>query len=199
LQYESLRTVINFTHASGDLDLKLVNGSGATLATSASISNSEMVELPAVATAGSYYLEVYGANATVQNAYTMTVTTAYAPPCVDDTFEDNDAFASAVTPSGIDTGYNNYYDLKICKGDDDWYRVFMYTGENLDVSVDFTHSSGDLDLYLYNASNQQIDSSVSSSNTETVSTTMNDDGYIYFKVAGYDQAQNTYDLTIYIH
>lgn len=199
LQYESLRAVINFTHSSGDLDLKLVDSSGATLDSSVSVSNSETVELTPVATGGSYYLEVYGANASAQNAYTLDVATVYTPPCIDDTFEDNDTFAVAVTPSSVDVGYNDYPGLQICKGDDDWYRVYMYTGENLDVSVDFTHSAGDLDLYLYNASEQQIDSSVSSANTESVSTTMNGNGYIYFKVIGYNQAQNSYDLTIYIH
>ncbi|MBN2359024.1 MAG: PPC domain-containing protein, partial [Deltaproteobacteria bacterium] len=199
LRYESLRAVMSFVHADGDLDLKLVSASGSALQTSNGVGNSETVELEPVQASAYYYLQVYGGLSSSQNSYSLNVTTTYSPPCVDDRFEENDTFATAVEPSGLYEGNNYLYDLAICKGDDDWFRVYMFAGEILDVDIDYVHSNGDLDLYLYDANNRQLDSSIGSSGNENVSVSVSSDGDYYFKVIGYEQAQNDYDLTIYIH
>ena len=39
--------------------------------------------------------------------------------------------------------------LQLCSGDEDWYVMFLYAGESLNVSLDFINAEGDLDFYVY--------------------------------------------------
>ncbi len=77
---------ISFTHAQGDLDMELVNSSGAVLARSNGVTNSESISLNGLA-AGTYYVRVYGYNGARNPNYTLDV----SPPA---------ASAPAPTPTG---------------------------------------------------------------------------------------------------
>src|SRR5690606_16371298 len=63
----------------GDLELRLYDGTGQNIDGSMSFSNSERIERTAALgnqlPAGAYHLEVYGFQTTVQNTYTLTITT----------------------------------------------------------------------------------------------------------------------------
>jgi hypothetical protein len=63
---------IAFTHASGDLDLELLDGSGAPVAVSQGTGNTEQISLSG-RPEGWYYARVYGKNGASNPAYTLTV------------------------------------------------------------------------------------------------------------------------------
>ncbi len=63
---------IEFSHGAGDLDMRLLNSSGSTLATSEGTSNSEQISLNGRA-AGFYYVQVYGWSGATSPNYTLKV------------------------------------------------------------------------------------------------------------------------------
>lgn len=63
---------IQFTNASGDLDLELLNGSGTSVATSLGTSDSEQISLSGRAE-GWYYARVFGKNGALNASYQLTV------------------------------------------------------------------------------------------------------------------------------
>ncbi len=193
---DQLSVTINFTHSGGDLDMQLFDPSGGILQSSTSSSNSETVSA-AAASSGYHAWRVYGVGGD-ENSYSMDVTITPAATCTDDQYEDNDTLSGAeeLVP---DTGNNDYSGLQICAYDDDWFAVYLYAEESMDVSIAFTHSQGDLDLYLYDSLGSQIDYSNSSADSETVSVTGSTGEYYYFKVIGYGGAENSYDLNIYVY
>ena len=103
-----------------------------------------------------------------------------APPACTDAMEPNDSQTTAKSASGTVDG------LQICPGDGDYYKVAA--GGN--VTIQFTSSSGDLDMIGYDASGTQVSQSQSTSNSETVSVPAG--GYV--RVYGYNGATNTYKL-----
>jgi len=82
----------------------------------------------------------------------------------------------------------------------DWYKFSMPgTGTSANfVKIDFTHSQGDLDLYVYRSDGTTVvGSSTGTGNTEQVSLSGQPAGTYYVKVYGYNGAQNpSYTLTI---
>ncbi|MFX1588867.1 MAG: PPC domain-containing protein [Promethearchaeota archaeon] len=75
----------------------------------------------------------------------------------DDDFEENDGFwtAASVMP-GL------YDDLRIIEDDEDWFQVYLNPGDIIDVNLRFFHEEGDLQLELYDPSNNKRDGSYSS-------------------------------------
>lgn len=63
---------ITFTHSFGDLDLELLNGSGAVVGSSLGTGNAESVSLSG-RPEGWYYARVFGKNGAINTAYTLTV------------------------------------------------------------------------------------------------------------------------------
>lgn len=66
---------IAFTHAQGDLDMRLYNSAGTVVGSSGGSGNSETVSLSGLA-AGTYTVEVFGYNGAINPGYSLTV----APP-----------------------------------------------------------------------------------------------------------------------
>ncbi|MBN2494521.1 MAG: PPC domain-containing protein, partial [Deltaproteobacteria bacterium] len=108
--------------------------------------------------------------------------------CADDTFEQNDTRGEA---SSISTG--SYPDLKICAGDEDWYRVSGLSGA-FTVSIHFTNASGDLDLAVSDAQGGSLGESQGVGDSETVQSSASGD--IYIRVYGYSGAENSYSLSV---
>jgi hypothetical protein len=63
---------IAFTHASGDLDMRLYNSAGTEVGSSTGTGNSETISLNGMA-AGTYYVKVYGYNGALNPNYSMTI------------------------------------------------------------------------------------------------------------------------------
>ena len=78
------------------------------------------------------------------------------PDCLNDAFDDpegdggpneNDLVATA---SLLEEGDGpDYQDLRICPGDQDWYRIEVQAGSYLTVDARFEHDLGDAELQLY--------------------------------------------------
>ncbi len=106
------------------------------------------------------------------NRYDLSLTVTVPPPSCDpatqdDALEPNDTCAEAVPlPLGLTT------QLWVSAADSDFYSVRVPAGATLDVRAAFVHSSGDIDLWLYDPTGPcggmtaELARAVSSSNDE---------------------------------
>ncbi|WP_273249753.1 PPC domain-containing protein, partial [Limnospira indica] len=84
-------------------------------------------------------------------------------------------------------------------GNEDWFRFTTdgTAGSGAEVRIDFLHSLGDVDMVLYDANNNWLDSSMSVSDNESISLAGLDAGTYYVRVWGWNGASNpNYSLTI---
>jgi len=191
---DTLTVDLTFTNASGNIDLKLYDGSGQSLLGS-SLGTTDNEHLSYVATAsGNLLLQVLGVGGTVTNTYQIAVTVTPAVViCIDDPFEQND---TAATAAALAAGT---YNGKVCGGDDDFYTFNLNVGDTVNAVINFTSSNGDLDLQLLNPAGAVVASSTSAiSNTETVNHVATVAGRFVLRVFGYQGAVNTYQLQLTI-
>ena len=80
----------------------------------------------------------------------------------------------------------------VCSGDDDYYTLSVPDGQQLTVSIAFLHSDGDLDLAIFQGS-QQLDSSESTGDSESV--TVSGGGDFTVHVFGYNSAAASYSVS----
>ncbi|MGE3457577.1 MAG: pre-peptidase C-terminal domain-containing protein [Kofleriaceae bacterium] len=139
--------------ATTDLDLRLYEADGSSLTSSNSPIASEKIIL--CLTPGTYYARVLGGDA--QNLYSLNFESSAqscTSTCTDDNYEQDDTFSQSF-PTLINDGILNRTVFerttgKICSGDDDWYRVPLFTGNKLIMDLTFVHSPlADLDIHLY--------------------------------------------------
>lgn len=125
LPFRSTVTVhTRFTHASGDLDVDLVDASGAVITSSAGITDDEIVVR--TLEAGTYGVEVFGFLDAV-NTYTIDATLQGCVP--DDDFETNNTPGRA-TPIGAAA-----VSAARCPGDDDFFLLRLENGDALDATL----------------------------------------------------------------
>ncbi|MFB6141901.1 MAG: pre-peptidase C-terminal domain-containing protein [Halorientalis sp.] len=108
-----------------------------------------------------------------------------------DRFEPNDqrTNAAAIQPGSFD-------DLSIQDGEDDFYAVQLQQGETLEVSIDFDHSRGDLDLEVQGPSGFTEGSSASVTDGETVTVTASQTGTYYVRAYGFAGAGGPYSMDV---
>jgi hypothetical protein len=99
---------------------------------------------------------------------------------------------------------------RICSGDDDWYRIYLYGGERVQVALGFTQtgSDEDLDLHLYwgsvdltpcdESAPDECDGANGQGTTsnENLGYTVGASGWYYVVVHGWDGAENDYAICI---
>jgi hypothetical protein len=131
-----------------DLDLHLYHSDGTVVSASTSYSSDENVTT--CLKAATYYVKVNGyggARSEYLLSYDKTAESCDTS-CVDDSHEDDDTYSQArSTAYPTDSSTGN----KICKNDDDWYKVRLYDGEKLTTDLTFTQAdyTQDLDIHLY--------------------------------------------------
>jgi hypothetical protein len=134
--------------AATDLDLRLYNSDGTIVSASTSFNPDE--EIIKCLKPKTYYVKVNGiGHARNPYLFSYDITTATCDTtCVDDAREDDDTYSQART-----TTYPTYSSTanKICGGDDDWYKVMLYSAEVMTVDLTFTQNNAteDLDIHLY--------------------------------------------------
>jgi hypothetical protein len=190
---------VGFSHAQGDVDLTLYDGTGAVrLGGSASVTNSETVSLAGLAP-GSYLLQVYGYRNAANPAYTLTTSMAQATATAADVLENDDTAATA-TNLGSVSGSVSRENLTITTSDPDWFRFTLAgPGRSGDaVAISFNHAAGDVDLALYDATGlNRLRVSQGVGNGESISLAGLSAGTYLAQVYGYDRASNpSYSLTV---
>jgi subtilisin-like proprotein convertase family protein len=171
--------LVSFNHSVGDIDIKLFDANHASLASSASTDDRE--RMTARVTAGqTYYLQVYGYSGETNPNYSLNIAVSPAPD--GDSFEPNNSFAQATDLGAL--GNRNLENLSIhLPDDDDYYRFTTVTAGKLSIDVLFAHAGGDIDIALYNSSQNEVTSSAS----------WDDDEHVEFDVT----AGQTYYLLVY--
>lgn len=111
---------------------------------------------------------------------------------VDDALEPNDKSNEAkVMQDG------NFEDLILRSGDEDWFRIYMLSGESLTAMADFNPQRGDLDLILYDAeASVVLKQSQSFESTENISFVANSDGEVLLRVVLFDGWVVPYSLNL---
>jgi len=112
---------------------------------------------------------------------------------VQDEFEPNDSRQSA---AAIDAG--TYEDLEVPSDGIDYYAVDLEAGQQIDVTVRFTHEDGDIDARLYppGEDSRFVREGSSSTDDEELSYTAEENGTHYVQVYGYDYHSNTYSMEV---
>lgn len=82
-------------------------------------------------------------------------------------------------------------------GNEDWYAWRATESGPIDVITHFDHSEGDVDLFVYDASGELLDSSEDTQNVEQVALNVLAGAKLYIQIVGYDDAINAdYSLSI---
>ncbi|MFM6204065.1 clostripain-related cysteine peptidase, partial [Planktothrix sp.] len=196
---------ISFQHNQGDLDLELYDSDGQPVGSSATVGNQESISLEGLA-AGSYKARVFGYDGASNPNYNLMVTglgassSTTTPISGDDRFEPNDTKETASPVSLESNGQANQDNLVIKANNPDYFKFDLpelknrLPGSNL--SINFTHKDGDLDLELLDAAGNIVQSSNGVGNGESINLDDLEGGTYYAKVWGYGTAENTYSLSI---
>jgi autotransporter passenger strand-loop-strand repeat protein len=189
---------ISFDNKAGDLDLYLYNAAGtfAARVSDSNSSNKESISLKNI-DKGTYLVKVSGKNGAM-NTYTLTTKkVAGYDPDIYDANSLNDTIAAATVFDVEKNASNTISGLNLHEaGDTDYYQFTlsnMGIGED-SVSISFANASGDLDLYLYDASGQVLAKSAGTGNSETLSFNGMPAGVYYVQVKAPHNAVNEYSL-----
>ena len=190
---ETLTARVAFSHADGDLDLRVLAPDGVTtLASSLSADDDEEVTATAT-TSGVHLLRVYGYEDT-RNTYDLTLSVATeGAACHLDPYEPNQSVDAAQTL--FPTIYD---DLTLCGEDDpDFFGVEMEEGEKLTARIDFSHDVSNLDLSLYAPNGRTLlERSVSNDDFELIEHIATSTGIYVLNVFGYVSLANDYTLSL---
>ncbi|MEM3341809.1 MAG: pre-peptidase C-terminal domain-containing protein [Thermoplasmata archaeon] len=171
-----------------DLDLHLFDSQYNLLESSMNWDPPEYINI-SITSAGWYYIGIeywsydWDNDEYIVHSYTLSIYTGEPPqPPQDDEFEENDEFNAS---KWIEPGT---YSL-VCL-DDDWFKFNATAGQNINVTIYYNYSLGDLDLYLYYANGTEIDYSLTTEDYEIIEYTPTQSGVYYILVEQYRGASN---------
>lgn len=187
--YEHLIVVLLFSHSEGDIDIAVYDSSINGITGNYSTSDNEFINV-ILPSSGTYYLRIYYANA--GNEYDLWWNTY--PNISDDYYEPNDEYISAYDISSSENVWLSTIHGNGVQLDNDWYEIFITRGfEHLIVDLTFSHSSGNIDLAVYDDFGSLIISSTSLTDNEKIDYRLPYNGTFYIKVYG-DNSGNSYNL-----
>jgi len=177
---DTVQVDAGFLHSDGDIDLELYDSTG-TLVDSAT-SNSDDETVTDVASAFGPYIVVVNldndAGPNPGNAYDLTLTLVpTSSGCVDDAFEDNDAF-----PDASQVAHGGYPANMACPLDPDYFTVDVAAGQDITVSLDFDHAEGDIDLALYDNAGNLLADSITQTDDESLTYTAPQQAFVFIEV-----------------
>jgi hypothetical protein len=184
---QSVTLELRFSHSAGDLDMSLTDASGASLGLAQSSSDNEV--LTPTLGAGTYTLKVYGYSG-AQGTYQLELRLADAEATSSGAC--GDAGSTAESAVAID---GNRSGLRICANESDYWRYTPNFNGNLQTTIRFEHSMGDLDLSVTDASGN-VQTSQGTENTETVAIAVTSGTPVIIRVYGYSGATGDYSLEI---
>ena len=112
----------------------------------------------------------------------------------DDAYEDNDTFATAYDLSPFQNTRLSELEGLGRQFDEDWYKISIAPGQRrLTAGLEFAQIEGDLDLELYDATQNFVASSVTTTDNEQLGLIVPTEGDYYLKVH-FSDVGNSYDL-----
>ena len=110
--------------------------------------------------------------------------------CGHDEFENNpDAENAARIELGI-------YELTLCRGEQDWFVIYINAGDTLAVGLDFIDNILDIDMALFDIEQNMLDTSTGISNTEMVAFTSEVNKRVLIKIHGVGSTSSSYIMNI---
>lgn len=188
----ALAVDLSFEHDAGDVDLFVFDEYGSLLGESTSTGDLEHVSIAGVVRGQPIYVLVEGYRGALQYAYRLSID---GPDIPADRFEINDSFDAAAS---FGVGDRVESDLTIdAPFDDDYYLWMPGAGGPARVSINFQHSTGDVDLALYSSDRQFLAASTSTADVETIAFTAVAGRSYYIRVYGFSGARQwNYALTV---
>lgn len=170
---------IAFRHAEGDVELRLMDGNGQSLASSLSSTDDEAVSWTNPGNATTVFAKIENLDDSCVE-YTFSAATTVAPPepdpdpeppaCNDDNREPNEDASQSAAFSG------SSMNLTLSdSSNEDWFHIQVPAGQEVFTTAAFSHSDGDIDIYLVDAAGQTLSSSTSTTDSEEVNW-LNDTG-----------------------
>ena len=192
---------LSFTHSVGDLQLNVYEWNGLNnwmVDYSHSNSSNEQVIFN-VTSSTIYYVQVFSSGGTSNYSFSVQSTATPPPPTpTADVNEPNDSFATA-TAVGTSLPYSQTNLSTHNSSDVDYFSFPVISGVTYWVNISFSHSNGDLDMRLYDGSQNLVDTSQSVTDDESVTDTPTSNMTMYGYVEGWGilgGAINNYDITI---
>ncbi len=176
---------ITFSHARGDLDMRLLNSDGVVVSSSNSTRDVEEISLKGLA-AGTYYVHVLGFSGASNPAYNLRLVTPQSVVPAD-AFEPNNSREQAAQLVATN-GEAIFQNLTInSTTDQDWYRFNVSTKPTTQnrVSIAFSHAVADLDIELYSSAGTFLRRSAGVGDSETINLAGLDAGDYYVRVFSY--------------
>jgi len=175
-----------FIHDYGNIEMELYDDTESLITEGNSDTDNELINF-VVPSGGSYYIKLFQEHSTHSswydpNYYDLKWETNIP---IEDNYEENDDLVSS-----YDLSLNESVWLDEINGtgrnvDEDWYKIFAPLGTKLlQVDCAFTHSLGDIDMALYDASETLITQSTSSSDNETIERVLTGSADYYIKIFG---------------
>ncbi len=168
-----------FVDADGDIDVRLLDATGALVVSSTGISDEELIFRSLAA--GDYVVEVFGFQ-TAENTYT---TSASIVTCTEDDFEPNNAAAKGVPTAGRALSATR------CPQDDDFFAIRLESGDALDARL----SGAGLTLSLVSTTGAVLQADVADGADRRLQATALPAGRYALRVTGNGTAGVAYTLT----
>lgn len=162
---------------------------------------------------GTYYAQVYSYFNRVHPysiGYQFEEQSCQMSICEDDLFEDDDDLVYGRV-ADLSEGYHST-DNRICAHDEDWFFLFLEEGQTAYVRLDFAQTSAfdDLDVLFYNGNTDEYltpcsdddpigcdpQNGQSGDSDEFLTWTVEETGYYYAVVRGFQGSSNSYDICI---
>ena len=187
---------IAFAHADGDLELIAYDSLGTSLAGAFSGDDNEALTINAVQDQ-TYIVEVFG-SAGARADYTLTIGADGDPGTGPEpgTYEPNESLATAIDLGSADT-IGTINGLGIASASDvDYFKFTASETGTVNLSIDFIHADGDLELEAFDGTGAYLAGAYSGDDDETLSIDVAAGNTYYLDVFGSAGAIADYALTV---
>jgi len=165
-----------------------LHDAGGTLVESVATAEGETRLENASLAAGTYFLRITGKN--LGGGYALAWSSGN-----EDNYEENDALVDAYDLTANPSTPLSLIDGPGAQYDEDWFSVTLAEDDSaITAKLDFQHDLGDLDLFLINEDAEILESSIGTSDNETISLSGLAAGTYYLQVVGTNLG-NEYDLS----
>ena len=158
---DQLTARLSFTAADGDVDLRLLDAAGTSVASSLGTGSTESLTYTAM-TAATYAVRAYLYSDPGMPGVGYTIDLSRAVICPLDRYEHNDDQAGQRSLAA-----GNYTGVFACNTDDDFYSFRLTAGQALTVTARFAHAEGDIDIYLGDSTGAVLTGSADTTDDES--------------------------------